>query len=68
MAVLKDESGGTAAMSCGLNSSACCGQQREQNYKPTDVEQQHRDGIGQPVLLSLFLDAGEAVEAEFNRP
>ena len=32
------------------------------------MEQQHGDRIGQPVLLTRFVDAGEPVKRDFDRP
>ena len=36
--------------------------------KPADMEQQHGDRVGQPVLLALFVDAARPVERRLDRP
>ena len=41
--------------------------QRIEEEEAADVEQQHGDGIGQPVLLALLVDAGDPVEPGFDR-
>ena len=38
-------------------------QQRIENEKAADVEQQHGDRIGQPMLLALLVDAAELVQS-----
>jgi hypothetical protein len=38
------------------------------DQETADMEQQHRDRIGQPMLLSAFVDAGNPVESALDRP
>ena len=68
-AVLKARSGGDRAEALRV--------ERQQPLQPQDrveqqhageIEEQHRDRIGRPVLLGLGLDAGEAVEAALDGP
>ena len=33
----------------------------------TDMEQQHRDRIGQPMLLAPFVDPADAIECDLDR-
>jgi hypothetical protein len=42
--------------------------QRIKNQKAADMEQQHRDRIGQPMLLALLVDAADPVQADLDRP
>ena len=42
--------------------------QRVEDEEAADVEQQHGDRIGQPMLLALLVDAAEPVERGFDRP
>ena len=36
--------------------------------KATDVEQQHGDRVGQPMLLALFVDAAGPIDGGLDRP
>jgi hypothetical protein len=36
--------------------------------KAADVKQQHRDRIGQPMLLALLVDAADPVKPGLDRP
>ena len=42
--------------------------QRVEDEKAADVEEQHGDRVGQPVLLALLVDAADPVETGFDRP
>ena len=42
--------------------------QRVENEKAADMEQQHGDRVGQPVLLALLVDAAGPVDRRFDRP
>ena len=49
-------------------STACSAHQHVENEKAADVKQQHADRVGQPILLALLVDAGDAVEHDLDRP
>jgi hypothetical protein len=38
------------------------------DQETADMEQQHGDRIGQPMLLALFVDAADPIKRRFNRP
>ena len=42
--------------------------QRIEDEKAADVEEQHGDRVGQPMLLALLVDAADPVERRFDRP
>ena len=42
--------------------------QRIKNEKAADMKEQHRDRIGDPVLLALFVDPADPVDRDFDRP
>ena len=42
--------------------------QRIENRKAADVEEQHGDRVGQPVLFAFLIDTRGAVERQFDRP
>ena len=42
--------------------------QRIKNEKAADMEQQHGDRVGQPMLLALLVDAASAVQRGLDRP
>ena len=42
--------------------------QRIEDEEAADVEEQHGDRVGQPMLLALFVDAAEPVERRLDRP
>src|SRR6266446_4582794 len=42
--------------------------QRINDKEAADVEQQHRDRIGQPVLLAPLIDAANPVDPDLDRP
>ena len=68
-AVLKERSGATADCSAGLNGSiACSAHQHVKDEKAADVEQQHGDRVGQPMLLALLVDAAEPIQSRLDRP
>ena len=69
IAVLKERSSATADCSAGLNGSTACSRiTRIKNDKAADMEQQHRDRVGQPMLLAFFIDAADPVHAGLDRP
>jgi hypothetical protein len=41
-------------------------QQRIEEDEAADMEQQHCDGVGQPILLAGLLDAAEPVEPNLD--
>ena len=68
-AVLNERSGATADCSAGLNGSTRLqAHQRVEDEKAADVEEQHGDRVGQPMLLALLVDAAEPVERRLDRP
>ena len=42
--------------------------QRVEDEKAADVEEQHGDRVGEPMLLALLVDAAEPVERGLDRP
>ena len=42
--------------------------QRVKDEKAADMEQQHGDRVGEPMLLALFVDAAGRIERGFDRP
>ena len=68
-AVLKERSGATADCPPGLNGSTRLQpHQRIEDEEAADMEEQHGDRVGQPMLLALLVDAADAVENRLNRP
>ena len=64
IAVLKARPGSTADWPAGLNgSSACRRMQRVERQEAGQAEQQHGDGVGDPALLALLVDAAQPVDA-----
>ena len=43
-------------------------QQAVEDQEAADMEEQHGDRVGQPVLLALLVDAAEPIEAGLDRP
>ena len=43
-------------------------QQAVEDQKAGDMKEQHGDGVGEPVLLPLLVDAAEPIEAGLDRP
>ena len=43
-------------------------QQGVEDQEAADMEEQHGDRVGQPILLPLLVDAAEAIEASLDRP
>ena len=68
IAVLNDRSGATADCPAGLNGSTSCRRSKSiENGEAADMEQQHGDGIAEPALLPLLVDAAGAVKNRFDR-
>ena len=69
IAVLKDRSSATADCPAGLNGSTACSRiTRIDDEEAADMEQQHGDRIGQPMLLALLVDAADPVDPGLDRP
>ena len=68
-AVLKARSGATADMPGRIErQDALQAQQDVEDEEAADMEEQHGDRVGQPVLLALLVDAAGPVERRLDGP
>ena len=69
IAVLKLRYSGTAGHALRIErQQALQAQQGIEDEETADMEEQHGDRVGEPILLALLVDAAEPIEAALDRP